>query len=100
MKGFKVIIFLAIPVVIGMMIFVGMYFFLPANGSSDVEEHELTKEEIELQEAAKAQAALEEEARQEVERFKNEYGADISFEDMLEQIKDPKRLRKQVSWNV
>ena len=85
MKKVKVIFALAGVALVGMVACIVMFLVLPAsNGGSEVV---LTEEELRAQKEAEEEAALEEEARQEVERFQTEYGVEISFEDMLEQVK-------------
>ena len=93
MKKVKVIFALAGVALVGMVACIVMFLVLPAsNGGSEVG---LTEEELRAQKEAEEEAALEEEARQEVERFQTEYGVEISFEDMLEQVKIRKDYEKK-----
>ena len=84
MKKVKVIFALAGVALVGMLTCIVMFLVLPsANGDSETV---LTEEELRAQQEAEEEAALEEEAKQEVERFQTEYGVEVSFEDMLEQV--------------
>lgn len=93
MKKVKVIFALAGVALVGMLTCIVMFLVLPsANGDSETV---LTEEELRAQQEAEEEAALEEEAKQEVERFQTEYGVEVSFEDMLEQVKIRKDYEKK-----
>ena len=93
MKKVKVIFALAGMALVGMLACIAMFLVLPStNGNSETV---LTEEELRAQQEAEEEAALEEEARQEVKRFQTEYGVEISFEDMLEQVKIRKDYEKK-----
>lgn len=92
----KVIFVLAGIALVGMLGCIGMFFIAPTASSASTTVSETT-EESEKDEEVTEEAALEEEAREEVERFKQEYGMEISFEDMLEQVKLKKDYESKYS---